>query len=110
MIKNVLQPGEIYAAAVLELPARDIDHHNSDLYLKHTPASVALLERLENRVLLTTFRDPDGVFLQKRAFSEPEAVKKVACALDLCLVGLACGAVTGVTANAMMHHLKKLRR
>ena len=28
----------------------------------------------------------------------------------LMLVGLACGAVTGVTANAVMHHLKKLRR
>lgn len=61
MMTNKLQPGEVYAAAVLELPARDIDHHNSDLYLKKTPASVALLERLENRVLLTTFRDPDGV-------------------------------------------------
>ena len=28
----------------------------------------------------------------------------------LMIVGLACGAVTGVTANAVMHHLKKLRR
>ena len=28
----------------------------------------------------------------------------------LMLVGLACGAVTGVTANAVMHNLKKLRR
>lgn len=55
-----LQPGEVYAAAVAELPARDIDHHNSDLYLRCTPASAALLERLENRVLLTTFRDYSG--------------------------------------------------
>lgn len=55
-----LQPGEIYTAAVASLPPEDIDHHGSDLYLKRTPAAVALVSRLENRSLLSVFRDPDG--------------------------------------------------
>lgn len=56
-----ITPGEIYALAVATLPAADIDHHNSDLYIKKTPAAVALVARLENKALLSTFRDPDGV-------------------------------------------------
>lgn len=56
-----IQPGEIYAVALATLPAEDIDHHNSDLYLKRTPAAVALVARLENKALLSVFRDPDGV-------------------------------------------------
>lgn len=56
-----LQPGEIYSAAVMALPARDIDHHNSDLYLRCSPASAALVERLSTKVLLTTFRDYNGI-------------------------------------------------
>lgn len=55
-----LQPGEIYAAALARLPAEDIDHHASDLYLRRTPASISLVNRLENRSLLSVFRDPDG--------------------------------------------------
>ena len=61
MATDKLQPGEIYAAAVATLLAADIDHHNSDLYLKRTPAAVALVNRLENKSLLSVFRDPDGV-------------------------------------------------
>jgi hypothetical protein len=56
-----LQPGEIYAVAVATLPAADIDHHNSDLYLRRTPAAMALVNRLENKALLSVFRDPSGV-------------------------------------------------
>ena len=56
-----LTPSTIYAAAVATLPAADIDHHESDLYIKCTPASVALLQRLDNTALLSIFRDPDGV-------------------------------------------------
>ena len=59
--KKDLQPGEVYAVAVATLPAEDIDHHASDLYLKRTPAAITLINRLENRSLLSTFRDPDGV-------------------------------------------------
>ena len=61
MNEKKLTPGEIYAAAVEVLPAADIDHHNSDLYLRITPAAKALVDRLENRALLSVFRDPDGV-------------------------------------------------
>ena len=60
MENKKLQPAEIYAAAVATLPAADIEHHNSDLYLRRTPAAVALMARLENRSLLSVFRDPSG--------------------------------------------------
>lgn len=60
-IKNILTPAEIYAVAVATLPPEDIDHHASDLYLKRTPAAVALVDRLENKSLLSVFRDPAGV-------------------------------------------------
>lgn len=56
-----LTPGEIYAVALETLPAEDIDHHNSDLYLKRTPAAVALVARLENKALLSVFRDYNGI-------------------------------------------------
>lgn len=60
MIKD-LAPGTIYAAAVAALPTCNIDHHASDLYLRCTPAAAALIERLENKSLVSVFRDPDGV-------------------------------------------------
>lgn len=57
---NKLNPGEIYAVAVATLPATDIDHHNSDLYIKRTPAAMVIINRLENKSLLSVFRDPNG--------------------------------------------------
>lgn len=56
MENKKLTPGEIYAAAVAVLPAEDIDHHHSDLYLRITPTAKALVDRLENKALLSTFR------------------------------------------------------
>lgn len=60
-MKKDLTPSTIYAAAMAVLPTCDIYHHASDLYLKRTPASVALVERLENKSLVSVFRDPNGV-------------------------------------------------
>ena len=60
-MKKDLPPGTIYAAALEALPACDIDHHASDLYIKRTHDSVALVRRLDNRALLSVFRDADGV-------------------------------------------------
>ena len=34
----------LYEAACKTLPAADIDHHESDLYLRKTPAAVAMVE------------------------------------------------------------------
>lgn len=34
----------LYEAACKTLPAADIDHHESDLYLRKTPAAVSLVE------------------------------------------------------------------
>ena len=61
MDNTKLQPDEIYTVAVEMLPAADIDHHDSDLYLRCTPAAAALVARLENKSLLSTFRDGNGV-------------------------------------------------
>ena len=51
-----IQPGEIHAIAAQELPAEDIDHHESDLYIKFSAKSSALVDRLTCKSLLTTFR------------------------------------------------------
>ena len=50
-----IQPGEIHAIAAQELPAEDIDHHESDLYIKFSAKSSALVNRLTCKSLLTTF-------------------------------------------------------
>ncbi len=51
-------PGNIYEVAVKLLPAEDIDHHYSDLYIRKTPESTAMLKKMRyrNSGLLTTFR------------------------------------------------------
>ena len=61
MENKKLQPGEIYAVALATLPAEDIDHHNSDLYLRRTPAATAIINRLENKALLSVFSDYNGI-------------------------------------------------
>ena len=66
-----LTPSEIYSEAVAILPAEDIDHHASDLYLKRTPDATALVNRLENKALLSVFRDPDGVAWYELPFCFP---------------------------------------
>lgn len=50
-------PSNIYAAAAAVLPAGDIDHHASDLYLRVSPKSRELLANFEYRRMVTTFRD-----------------------------------------------------
>jgi hypothetical protein len=57
---NKLNPGDIYAAALEALPPQDIDHSGSDLYLRKTPAAKALIQRLSNRAMLSSFTDSDG--------------------------------------------------
>ena len=56
-MKKDLTPGTIHAVAVAALPARDIDHHNSDLYLRVTQESTALIARFQYRHTVTTFVD-----------------------------------------------------
>ena len=54
-----IDPGDIYDIAVKTLPKEDIDHHASDLYLRKTPESTALINKMKyrNSGLLSTFRD-----------------------------------------------------
>ena len=54
---DMLTPSTIYAAAVAALPACDIDHYASDLYIRVTPESTALLSRFQYRHLVKTFID-----------------------------------------------------
>ena len=55
-----INPGDVYAVALQILPADDIDHSGSDLYLRVTPTSKTLIKRLTNRALLSVFTDGDG--------------------------------------------------
>ena len=47
----------IYKVAVESLPARDIDHHESDLYLRKTPATTAIIAGYEYKNNVSVFRD-----------------------------------------------------
>lgn len=52
---------DIYAAALRVLPASDIDHHETDLYLKVSEASAALVAGYDFRGNVEKFRSPlDG--------------------------------------------------
>lgn len=52
-----IEPGDFYKVAIKELPAEDIDHHESDLYIRKTPKSTELIKKLTTDSLLSTFRD-----------------------------------------------------
>lgn len=54
-----ITPENIYERAIDILPSEDIDHHASDLYLRKTPESTALVEKMKYKDsgLLTTFTD-----------------------------------------------------
>lgn len=43
--------------AYMTLPAEDIDHHATDLYIRKTPESTKLINKLDNKALLSTFID-----------------------------------------------------
>lgn len=52
---------DIYAAALRALPASDLDHHETDLYLKVSEASAALVASYDFRGNVERFRSPlDG--------------------------------------------------
>ena len=57
MAENVkIQPSEIFRYAEELLKPEDIDHHGSDLYLRVTPESKALIESFQYKQLVMTFR------------------------------------------------------
>lgn len=52
---------DIYAAALRVLPASDLDHHETDLYIKVSEASAALVASYDFRGNVEKFRSPlDG--------------------------------------------------
>lgn len=56
-MKETIKPSEIHETAAAILPPEDIDHHASDLYIRVTPQSQALIQRLEPKSLISTFID-----------------------------------------------------
>lgn len=54
---DMLTPSTLYAAAVDLLPACDLDHHASDLYIRVTPKSKALRNRYQYPGMVSVFRD-----------------------------------------------------
>ena len=70
---DTLTPSTLYAAAVDLLPACDIDHHCSDLYIKVTQASAQLRNRYQYPRQVTIFTDAiDGVPWYEFPFCYPE--------------------------------------
>lgn len=69
---DTLTPSTLYAAAVDLLPACEIDHHCSDLYIRVTPASKQLRNRYQYRRQVTIFTDAiDGVLWYEFPFCYP---------------------------------------
>lgn len=50
-------PANIYELAAKLLPPEDIDHHETDLYIRQTPESKKLIAKLQPKSLLSTFID-----------------------------------------------------
>lgn len=48
---------ELYDKIIKEVPPEYIDHYCSDLYVKVTPASTALIEQYENKFMVSKFVD-----------------------------------------------------
>ena len=52
-----INPSDIHYILAKELPAEDLDHHASDLYVRKTEKSTEIINKLNNKAMLTTFID-----------------------------------------------------
>ena len=79
--KQILEPGDVYAIAKDTMYNGFIEHHGNgngldDLYLKKTPVSDAIVERMKNKSLLSTFVSPiDNAVWYEFPFCYPGTVK-----------------------------------
>lgn len=55
--ESEVTPENICEIAMKLLPAEDIDHHETDLYIRKTPESTKLINKMKNKSLLSTFID-----------------------------------------------------
>lgn len=55
--ESEVTPENICELAMKLLPAEDIDHHATDLYIRKTPESTKLINKMKNKSLLSTFID-----------------------------------------------------
>lgn len=66
---ETITPGEVYEIAAANMDPANIDHHESDLYLKVSSASSIIVGALDNRALLNVFRSQiDGQFWYELPF------------------------------------------
>lgn len=56
-MEKKLNAQELYNALKEQMPPEYIDHHYSDLYVKATPTSTALIEQYEDKFLVSKFID-----------------------------------------------------
>lgn len=69
-----IDPGNIYEKAKAILPEEDIDHHETDLYLRVSPKSTELVNSMKyrNSGMITTFKDNiDGDMWYELPFCYP---------------------------------------
>lgn len=69
-----IEPGSIYEQAKAILPKEDIDHHETDLYLRVSPKSTELVNSMKyrNSGMITTFKDNiDGDMWYELPFCYP---------------------------------------
>ena len=57
MEEKKLTMKELYDKIIKEVPKEHINHHCSDLYVKVTPTSTALIEQYENKFMVSKFVD-----------------------------------------------------
>ena len=77
-----VNPGNICELAMKILPKEDIDHHESDLYIRKTPESTKLINKMEHKAcgLLTTFRSniaPHDIWYELPFCYNPWRVEKL---------------------------------
>ena len=57
MEEKKLTMKELYDKIIKEVPPEYIDHHYSDLYVKVTPTSTALIKQYETKFMVSQFVD-----------------------------------------------------
>lgn len=61
---TLVQPSNIHALAVQVLPPEDIDHHESDLYIRYSTNASNLVSRLDCKSLLSMFRSDGNLWYE----------------------------------------------
>lgn len=76
--KEEIDPSEIYNILVKELPAEDLDHHATDLYVKVSPKSTEIINKMKHKdTNVTTFiSNQDKADWYDLAFCYPQGLNE----------------------------------